>query len=98
MYRVQISGNAQDDLERLVVFLAEHDFSAALRARESIEKAYTLLADFPMSCRRADSDHPLLRELLVPFGHAGYVLLFEITSKDTVTILAVRHQSEEDYY
>ncbi|MEA3361696.1 MAG: type II toxin-antitoxin system RelE/ParE family toxin, partial [Thermodesulfobacteriota bacterium] len=28
----------------------------------------------------------------------GYVILFEIEDKETVTILAIRHQREEDYY
>jgi len=32
-----------------------------------------------------------------PFGSAGYVALFEIEDQTTVTILAIRHQREEDY-
>ena len=43
------------------------------------------------------ADNPFLRELIIPFGSAGYVALFEIASNDTVNILAVRHQREEDY-
>jgi hypothetical protein len=39
-----------------------------------------------------------LRELLIPFGRAGYVALFEIDDNQTVTVLAVRHQLEDDYY
>ena len=39
-----------------------------------------------------------LRELLIPFGSAGYVALFEIEGGDLVTVLAVRHQREDDYY
>jgi hypothetical protein len=39
-----------------------------------------------------------LRELLIPFGHSGYVALFEIDDAKTVTILAVRHQLENDYH
>jgi hypothetical protein len=38
-----------------------------------------------------------LRGLLISFGSAGYVALFEIEDAQTVTILAVRHQREEDY-
>jgi hypothetical protein len=44
------------------------------------------------------ADNPLLRELVIPFGSAGYVALFEIESFSTVTILAVRHQREDDYH
>ncbi len=32
------------------------------------------------------------------FGAAGYVALFEIEDNETVTILAIRHQREEDYH
>lgn len=38
-----------------------------------------------------------LRELIIPFGSAGYVALFEVDSDKTVSVLAVRHQLEEDY-
>ena len=96
-YRVRISGGAQADLERLFGFLVEHDLVAALCAREAIETAYGLLADFPFACRMVDEGNPFLRELLVPFGSAGYVILFEIEDRDTVTVAAVRHQREDDY-
>ena len=42
--------------------------------------------------------NPFLRELAIPFGGSGYVALFEIEDRDTVTLLAVRHQREEDYH
>ncbi|NTU94105.1 MAG: type II toxin-antitoxin system RelE/ParE family toxin, partial [Chlorobiaceae bacterium] len=32
------------------------------------------------------------------FGNSGYVALFEIQEERMVTILAVRHQREDDYY
>jgi len=36
--------------------------------------------------------------MLIPFGRSGYVALFEVESASTVTILAVRHQLEDDYH
>jgi hypothetical protein len=39
-----------------------------------------------------------LRELVIPFGAAGCVAQYEIEGKGTVTVLAVRHQREEDYH
>ena len=39
-----------------------------------------------------------LRELIIPFGESGYVALFEIENRDTVTVLAARQQREEDYH
>ncbi|MDP4027551.1 MAG: type II toxin-antitoxin system RelE/ParE family toxin [Gallionella sp.] len=35
---------------------------------------------------------------MISFGSADYVALFEIEDKETVTIVAVRHQQEDDYY
>lgn len=39
-----------------------------------------------------------LRELLIPFERTGYVALFEIEDEQTVTLISVRHQREEDYH
>ncbi|NPT40714.1 hypothetical protein GNZ12_05175 [Paraburkholderia sp. 1N] len=36
--------------------------------------------------------------MVVPFGFAGYVVLFEIEGASTVSILAVWHQREDDYH
>ena len=97
-YRVRVSVQAQLDLERLFEFLAANDFGAAQRARAAIEKAFDFLATMPFACRKAAPDQALLREIVIPFGNAGYVALFEIDSVDTVTVLGVRHQREDDYY
>jgi plasmid stabilization system protein ParE len=97
-WHVRYTRTARDDLKRLYGFLVEHDIAAARRALTAIGKATELLRLFPFTCRKADQDNPLLRELLVSFGTSGYVLLYEIDGDDTVTILAVRHQREDDYY
>ena len=97
-FRVRISNAAQDDLERLLDFLAPVDYPAALRARVAIERGYAFLSDMPFACRKADDANPFLRELIIPFGGAGYVALFEIDDEHTLTILAVRHQREDDYH
>lgn len=96
-YRLVLSTQAQDDLERLLMFLVDKDLAAAQRARQAIEKGYEFLEHFPFSCRKA-SDSSFLRELIISFGHSGYVALFEIDNADTVTVLAVRHQREDDYH
>jgi len=97
-YRVRYTRTAREDLRRLYGFLLERDLPAARRAREVIGKSVELLREFPFTCRKASSDNPFLRELVIPFGAAGYVALFEIEDNETVTILAIRHQREEDYY
>jgi plasmid stabilization system protein ParE len=70
---------------------------AARRARAKIAKGVELLKEFPFTCRKAAPDSPFLRELVIPFGSTGYVMLFEIQDASTVTILAIRHQREDDY-
>ena len=97
-FRVRYTAAAREDLKRLFGFLLEKDRPTALRAREAIGKSIEFLAEFPFSCRKADPENPFLREPLIPFGAAGYVALFEIEDKETVTILAIRHQLEEDYH
>jgi hypothetical protein len=34
----------------------------------------------------------------MPAGASGYVALFEIAAPDSVVVIAVRHQREEDYH
>ena len=97
-FHVRISHAAQDDLERLLDFLASVDYASALRARAAIERGYAFLADMPFACRKVDEANPFLRELIIPFGGAGYVALFEIDNDQTLTILAVRHQREDDFH
>lgn len=99
-FRVRFTPEAEDDLLRLFDFLLEQDVAAAERAQAAIAKAIELLEVFPFTCRKAlgGAGNPFLRELILPFGGAGYVALFEIEDPRTVTILAVRHQREEDYH
>lgn len=97
-WRVRYTPTAREDLERLYVFLLEHDIGAAQRALTAIVKSTELLRWSPYSCRKLDPNNPLLRELLVSFGNAGHVLLYEIEDCTTITILAVRHQREDDYH
>ena len=99
-FKVRFTPEAEDDLLRLFDFLLEQDLPASERAQAAIAKAVELLEIFPFSCRKAlegDGD-PFLRELIIPFGGAGYVALFQIDDRQNVTILAVRHQREEDYH
>ncbi|MEY3883713.1 MAG: hypothetical protein RIS87_1214 [Pseudomonadota bacterium] len=96
-YQIRFTKVAREDLKRLYGFLAERDIQAAKHALQAINKAIELLATFPFTCRKANADSPFLRELLITFGASGYVALFEIEENNCVTILAVRHQREDDY-
>ncbi len=98
-FTVRYTSQAEEDLLRLYDFLLEQDPSAAADALRALTKSMEMLEIFPFSCRKAQcaEENPFLRELIIPFGHSGYVALFEIEDPQTVTILAVRHQRESDY-
>lgn len=100
-YRVRFTQTAEADLVRLYGFILERDetgWALAERALEAIKNAIRSLELSPFSFRKASTNNPFLRELVIPFGASGYVALFEIDDEQTVTILALRHQREEDYY
>jgi len=63
-----------------------------------ISNAITVLEISPFSCRKASPGNAFLRELIIAFGASGYVALFEIDDDETVTVLAARHQREDDYH
>jgi plasmid stabilization system protein ParE len=96
-FEVRLTPEAEADILRLFDFLAERDVQSAERARAAIEKALEFLQWFPQSCRKARGHAgPLaLRELVIAFGKSGYVALFEV-EREAVTILAVRHQREDE--
>lgn len=81
------------DLTRIHDFLAAKDTEAALRAVQTINKETLILRQFPEAGRPAYDLEPEHRELLVPFGVSGYVVLYRM-QEDSVFILAVRHQKE----
>lgn len=96
-YQIRFTKTARDDIKRLYGFLLAQDLQAANHALEAINKAMELLKTFPFTCRKAQADTPFLRELIISFGANGYVALFEIEENAIVTILALRHQREDDY-
>lgn len=97
-FHVRFTPEALDDLVRLFDFHADHDLDVARRSIEAIRRAITVLEEFPFSGRKVDEQMPFLRELLISFGTEGYVALFEIENESQVTVIAVRHQREADYW
>ncbi len=103
-FAVLLSAQARDDLCRLADFIIEReltrsagDLELADRAIATIETALNRLGDHPFTCRRAGHDM-FLRELIIPFGQTGFVALFDITNQFQLTVLAVRHQRQDDYF
>mgnify|MGYP003579092959 CR=1 FL=1 len=99
MFQVRFTDEARNDLVRLYASALEREHGnhevaeASLRA---IEHGFRLLESSPFACRPA-AGSPFLRELVIGFGASGYVALFEVEDARTVTVLAIRHQREQDY-
>lgn len=102
IFEVRFTPGALADLMRLHEHLLARaetleDLQLADRAVDEIELACKAqLARTPFLFRKA-GDRPTRRELLIPFGAAGYVALYEIVAT-RVVVLAVRHQREEDFH
>ena len=100
-FSVRFTQHAESDLVRLYEFSLqrdENDWALAERALEAIKHAIRGLELSPFSYRKATADNPFIRELVIPVGASGYVALFDIEDEHTVTVLALRHQLEDDYY
>jgi plasmid stabilization system protein ParE len=93
--QVVYSENALANIEHAFEYLAAHDPGAALAAVEAIRSAVTALNVHPLIGRRVEGE---IRELVISFGRTGYVALYRyLPARDTVRVLAVRHQRELDY-
>lgn len=95
-YLVTWTDNALAGLERTYLFLAEKSEEAAQNALKAIREKVLLLEEFPNAGRPAEDFDLEHRELLVPFGVAGYVLVYEVHAEQ-VWILAVKRQREAGY-
>ncbi len=101
-YRVVPTRSFLEDVERLEEHIVQRelvshtpDETCLFRFREAVERAMAILSFAPHTCRRCES-HREFRELIIPFGHGGCVVLFAIRDVD-VLLLAARDQHENDY-
>ncbi len=104
MYEVEFSEQADADLQRLFDFALQReldseagDLDVAYRAIQAIRRGVAFLKSSPFACRKVGVS-PFIRELVISFGSAGYVALFEIINGKRVIIGAIRHQREDDYH
>ncbi len=95
-YLVKWLPQAIQAVQRAYPFLAEKDVEAAKAAAEAILQQAHILEKFPNVGRPANDLEPEHRELLVPFGASGYIIVYEVTG-NTVAVLAVKHQKEAGY-
>ncbi|SMC60842.1 type II toxin-antitoxin system RelE/ParE family toxin [Polynucleobacter kasalickyi] len=97
MPQVRLSVRARSDLLRLHKFLVHKDVNVANRAMITIRDAFLLLNNAPMIGRPV-LDREELRELVIDFGADGYMALYRFEpALDVLTILAIKHQREDDY-
>ena len=98
MPQVILTPSAVRDLHRLRDFLATKDVASARRAVGTIAKALAILEEFPTIARPFERE-PLFRELVIEFGNAGYLALYEYNPilADEVRVVAIRHQLEHLY-
>lgn len=95
MARVVVAPLAERQINECRSFYEEG--AIGIRAVKTILSAFRQLGLHPGMGRPVPED-PSLRELVIPFGHYGYVALYTFTpAKDTVTVLAVRHQRQAGY-
>lgn len=101
-FQVRLTAEAEEDLLRLYDVVLERalqqegDLVVADRALRAVRDGIATLRSSPFTCGKAGSS-PFLRELVIPFGHAGYVALFEVVDPALVVVAAVRQQREDDY-
>ncbi|MBA4218025.1 MAG: type II toxin-antitoxin system RelE/ParE family toxin [Roseateles sp.] len=102
-YAVEFTPGAEEDLGRLYDFLLDRaetleELDLAEEAIQVIRQAaLSHLSTTPYSYRKVGA-RSTLRELIVPFGSTGYVLRFDIRSRELVLVIGARHQREEDFH
>jgi plasmid stabilization system protein ParE len=103
-FEVAFTPGARADVLRLYAYLldraeTQEGLESAERALNAIDVATKIrLSQTPFLYRKTSESQGLRRELVIPFGAAGYVALYEIVNPAKILVLAVRHQLEEDYY
>lgn len=97
MPHIKLTARARADLGRLHAFLAELDPSAAERAINAIIESFSTLQKMPLIGSPV-VDRKGLRKLVIDFGDTGYTALYSLNEKtDTLQVLAIKHQKENDY-
>ncbi|MBC8036613.1 MAG: type II toxin-antitoxin system RelE/ParE family toxin [Rhizobiales bacterium] len=97
MAQIIVSRKAAEQIAAIREFYKDKTTDTGERAITIILSAFKPLKKHPAIGRPA-IDHPELRELVIPFGHSGYIALYRIDrTKNRIVILAVRHQREAGY-
>jgi plasmid stabilization system protein ParE len=90
--RLIVSQSAMADLGRLHAFLAEKNPVAASRVAATLIEAVQSLGFFPERGRPSGLRN--VRELIVPFGRAGYVRRYAYLRQSNEVVLRIWHGRE----
>jgi plasmid stabilization system protein ParE len=98
MSHIKLTQRYLTDAARLHDFLVtQQGRSVAIEADKIIDDAIDTLTRFPEGYKPT-LQNPKLRQMGIPFQSKGYMLLYRYAkSSDTVTLLAMKHQLENDY-
>lgn len=93
--RIELAPEIQQDFDRIIAHLLEHEVEAPeLRVGEIIS-AIDLLESSPLVGRPCRDE---LRELVIAKGSKGYLALYQYVEEiDVVFVLAIRSQREAGY-
>jgi toxin ParE1/3/4 len=93
--RTVLAQQVQADFDRIFDFLFEHAPEYAATRIEAIIEAIDILQSSPLIGRPAAFGQ---RELIISTGASGYLALYRYDPvQDTVFVLTVRSQREQDY-
>ena len=93
MPSVKFAAGALRDLARLRAFLQHKNPIASQKAAATIVQSVRILEQHPQIGRPVEDIAPGYRELVIGFGHYGYVALYRLDG-NAVIIVAIRHQLE----
>lgn len=96
---LDFSPRANIDLARLADFYTSIDPSIGRRAIKAILDSIDLLETFPLMTEASQEPEYIgMHELHVPFGEAGYLVLYEFDEVNDVVIIAgIKHTRENGY-
>lgn len=95
MAKIELAPEVRDDIERILVHLADYRIADAGRRIEEIIQAIAVLEYNPLIGRPQSLGQ---RELVIGLQTRGYLALYKyIPDIDTVFVLAIRSQKELGY-
>ena len=95
MARIELAPEIQDDFDRILDHLAEHEVEDAPGRIREIIQAIDVLQSNPLIGRSVGTD---MRELVIGRRAHGYMALYSYVEQfDAVFVLAIRSQREAGY-